>query len=170
MYEDNIEVAVHKDIKDKDQTVRIPKIKTKANLSDNNKKVKDLVTYKNLIPGKKYEMKGWLVKSNGSKVSGTTVTKKFTAKKSNGKVVMTIPTKNAKGKLVVFEECRLKGKLVGEHKDLRDKHQTVNISEEEKPSPGTGDDTPWWIFGIIAGLAVIAGGTIVYKRRKGIDL
>ena len=77
--------AVHADINDKNQTVYIPKIHTKALdantglnqvLADSNATVVDTVTYTHLLPGKTYVMKGVLMTSAGNAlmVNGKTIT------------------------------------------------------------------------------------------------
>lgn len=88
-------IAIHADIKDEGQSVHFPKIKTKANVSKDIKTVKDVVTYKNLIPGKKYTMTGWLVNKNtGKKIVGSERGKEFTPKYKDGEVTITLSTQN----------------------------------------------------------------------------
>ena len=147
-------VAVHKDIKDKDQTVRFPELRTSA-ANTATGVIEDIVTYKNLIPGKTYTVKGVLMdKETGEadKVDGKEITasKTFTPEKANGTVTMVFGFRQAElyGKTaVVFETLYLNGKVVGDHCDISDEEQTVTIEEGEKQpepkKPGTpGGDTP----------------------------
>ena len=89
-------VADHTDLKDSKQTVHISEIKAKAVDKDTKlnvikksgtQNIVDTVTYKNLIAGKTYTGKAWLVDSEtGDKIEGTEVTKEFTAEETNGMV------------------------------------------------------------------------------------
>lgn len=151
---DGKEVAVHKDIKDKDQTVYIPEIKTSAAQTAKGT-ITDIVKYTNLQPGKEYTLKGTLMdKATGKpiRIKGEEVIaqKIFIPTSSNGsvKVTFTFDADAIAGKTtVVFEDLYLKGKLVAKHKDLNDKDQTVKIDEkigtvdvETNITPGSGDD------------------------------
>lgn len=146
-------VAVHKDIKDKEQTVRFPEVKTSA-ANTATGVIEDIVTYKNLIPGKTYTVKGVLMDKETGKpilVDGKQITaeKEFTPSKANGTVKMIFGFKQASlyGKTtVVFEKLYLNGELAAEHQDLTDKDQTVEIEkpkqQEKTPQePGSAPDT-----------------------------
>lgn len=95
----------------------------------------DKVTYKNLIKGKEYTVKGTLMDKatgqpimvNGNKVLAT---KTFKAEKSKGEVELeyVLDAKDLEGKTtVVFEDLYKDGKLVVSHNDLEDEDQTVYI-------------------------------------------
>ena len=179
-YKDVVIVA-HKDLGDDDQTVNTPgKLQTTAN-SANGKTVeagadvviKDRVEYKNLTPGEKYTLKGWVVDESGNAVSQE-VTKEFTADSKDGFVDMDINV-NTSGyagqKLVVFEEAYTENKtLITEHKDLNDEGQTVYVEAiPDKPTPRTTPKTgDFFAIGAYAAGAAIAAGIvgITYKRRK----
>ncbi len=147
-------VAVHKDIKDKDQTVRFPEVRTTAAQTGKGE-ITDIVEYKNLVPGKKYTVTGVLMdKDTGKeiKVDGKPITasKTFTPEKSSGKVKVTFTFKpgSLQGKTVVVFETLLLGSIdgetVGEHKDINDKNQTIKkvgtVDLDYPDNPGTGDD------------------------------
>lgn len=127
---DGKEVAIHHDINDANQSIDFPKLVTKANVSKDLKKVSDRVEYSNLIPGKSYRLKGWLVnKKTGEKLKGSETYKEFTPQKSSGSVTITLNSEQGiNGKYVVFEECYMDGKLIGKHKDINDTHQMVDLS------------------------------------------
>lgn len=117
---DGKEVAVHTDITDEGQTVEFegPEIKTKATVGGEKEvdpletiTLTDTVTYRNLIPGKTYKVKGVLMdKGTGEKllVDGKEVTAEsiFIPEKPTGTVEMsfTFPASALAGKtIVVFE-------------------------------------------------------------------
>jgi LPXTG-motif cell wall-anchored protein len=154
------QVAVHNDITDINQTVEvpekpkkpsIPEIKTNAtNAKDNTKiipaeekvQVKDVVTYKNLIPGKEYELNGKLMdKATGKAllIQGKEVTanKKFTPINATGEEDLLFEF-NASAlhgkKIVVFEELKQESKQVAVHNDITDINQTVEVPEKPRKS------------------------------------
>lgn len=170
-------VGAHTDVNDKAQTVSIPKIGTKATVKgteDNLLKpegmqsIIDRIEYFNLIAGEEYKAKTWLVDENGKKIEGTDVETAFTAEDKNGSVNVEITFDVGKvtgDKVVVFEEVYLINSeseiLIGEHKDINDNNQTVNILT---PSPKTGDNMP--IFIIVAVAFIAASGAFAVLRRK----
>ncbi|MBP3898066.1 MAG: VaFE repeat-containing surface-anchored protein [Mogibacterium sp.] len=153
---DRIPVAVHMDINDVPQSVKIPKIGTKAALVD--KAVEDTVSYENLIPGQ-YFMRGWLVdKETGKKIEGSEgeTLLNVTEGTTSGTVTVNLSIDNydklSGHKIVAFEECYYVvtnddgtpgEKLVGEHKDIKDGKQTVRIPFG---GPKTGDNTLIWLY------------------------
>ncbi|MBR0341633.1 MAG: VaFE repeat-containing surface-anchored protein [Oscillospiraceae bacterium] len=201
-----ITVASHEDLKDAAQTVTVPKIATNAKdqgtKSHNGKvsktvTIEDTVTYSNLIPGKEYTMTGTLMdKSTGKALTGAdgkkiTVSKKFTAGKTNGSVVITfkVPGELVKEKKVVaFESCTYKGIEVAVHADLSDKDQTVEYPKDETPdkpsgstpskkekttsrvstSPKTGDNNnlALWIGIALVSVAGLAGSAYLFFRNR----
>ena len=142
-----IEIAVHADIEDKDQTVYVPKIKTTAigeDTEDHIEKAKedavivDTVEYKGLEIGREYTMTGKLV----DKVTGEviidaegneiTVSETFTAEEKDGSIDITFKfdaSALAGKSLVAFESLTAEGKEVAVHADLTDEGQTVRIPE-----------------------------------------
>ena len=93
----------------------------------------DTVTYKNLIPGKEYTIKGTLMDKETEKelqVNGKVVTaeKTFTAEKADGSVELAFTFDgSALGgkKIVVFEKLLFEGREVAAHEDIEDKGQMV---------------------------------------------
>ena len=146
-------VADHKDSTDSEQTVVVvpSEIGTTATdgfdgdktvVAGSKVTVKDDVEYKNLIPGKEYELSGKLmVKSTGEPltVNGSEVTasKKFTPAEANGTVEISFEfDASALGgsELVAFETLTKDGLEVAVHADIDDEGQTVKIAD---PKIGT---------------------------------
>lgn len=135
--------AVHADINDKNQTVYIPKIHTKALdantglnqvLADSNATVVDTVTYTHLLPGKTYVMKGVLMTSAGNAlmVNGKTITAstEFVPTTTDGTVDVTFnfdASEIGGRKLVVYEYLELDGNTVASHTDISDTDQTIYV-------------------------------------------
>ncbi len=149
LYKDGKELAVHADIEDEGQTVkvRIPEIKTTATV-DGEKEIcatevftlTDTVEYKSLIPNKEYTLKGVLMdKTTGMElvINGETVTAEtvFTPTEPNGTVTVefTFDAKyiQADTELVVFENLYYDGKELAVHTDLEDDGQTVTVKVPE---------------------------------------
>lgn len=141
-------VAQHLDWEDKDQTVDIPEIGTKAELAeqyvnkDNEVTIKDTIKYKNLVPGKTYTFEGKLidketnepiVNEEGDVVIATT---QITPEKAEGEteVLFTLNLDNVVGRsLVVFErayEGETTDNMIATHEDITDKDQTVDMPME----------------------------------------
>lgn len=135
--------AVHADLSDEGQTVYVPKIRTKALdantglnqvKADSNATVVDTVTYENLLPGKKYTMKGVLMTSAGNAlmVNGRTITAstEFTPITPNGSVDVTFnfdASEIGGRKLVFYEYLELDGDTVASHTDISDTDQTIYV-------------------------------------------
>ena len=169
MYLDGKLVGEHKDIKDKKQTVRVPIIGTKASAGRN--VIKDKVAYKNLIPGKRYIMRGVMMnKKTGEPmtIDGEELESEleFTPKKSSGIVTLEfeVNTKKLKGKtLVAFEKCYIiadeseEEAEIASHENLDSKAQTVTFR-----TPQTGQVLSWFFFAALAAMLASAG----YMLRK----
>ena len=127
-----------------------PEIKTNAtNAKDNTKvlpaeekaQIKDVVDYKNLIPGKEYELKGKLMDKATNQplvVDGKEITasKKFTPNEATGKeeLVFEFDASALQGKkIVVFEDLYQDGKEVATHSDINDVNQTVDVKTNRTP-------------------------------------
>ena len=145
-YYDGKEIAVHHDIKSKDQTVDIPKIVTELvndatgdheAAASTEMSLTDKVSYYNLKVGKEYTMKGTLMdKTTGELllINGEQVTKEviFTPEQPDGSVELTFTFDGSAlaGKSVVaFEDCFRDGKEVAVHHDIDSKEQTVDIPD-----------------------------------------
>ena len=110
LYKDGKELAVHADIEDEDQTVKVtvPKIGTKATVNGEKSAtakgditIEDTVSYKNLTVGKEYTVKGTLMdKATGKPflVNGKEVTSEvtFTAEKKTERLPSVSPLTAAK--------------------------------------------------------------------------
>ncbi len=143
IYHDGRRYAVHADINDKNQTVYIPEIHTKALdantglnqvLADSNATVVDTVTYKHLLPGRTYTMKGILMTSAGNAlmVNGKTITAstEFVPTTPEGTVNVTFnfdASEIGGRKFVFYEYLELDGNTVASHTDISDTDQTVYV-------------------------------------------
>ena len=200
-------VAEHKNIEDDGQTVtiteRIITIHTTATDKATGKKtieagkdvtIVDTVTLDGLEKGVKYQLKGWeMVKSENAELIVNVkrvendLTFTATDTKMEVQIAFTFNASELAGKeLVTFEELYdvtnpdepIK---VAEHKDIKDKGQTVTITEKpESPtkpdepstptrtgtSPKTGDNTPF--VALFAMMGISAAGLIFagYKRFR----
>ncbi len=144
VYHNGIEVACHEDLSDEDQSTFYPEIKTTANDGISGTKynngaedivIVDTVSYKNLIVGKEYVIKGVLKdkatgKSVINKSTGKEVTSeiKFTAEQKDGSIDVTFNftrTDLAGRTVVVFEKLYLNEIEVTAHEDLSDEGQTI---------------------------------------------
>ena len=147
LYNENVRVAFHTDIKDEGQTVHYPEIHTTATdaatkthtaAPDVKTTITDKVDYKNLVAGNSYEIKGVLMDKTTGKAlldkdkKEITATKKFTAKKPDGTVELafTFDSSLLTGKsVVVFEDLYNENVRVAFHTDIKDEGQTVNFPE-----------------------------------------
>ncbi len=191
LYYKGIEIAVHADIEDEDQTVMIPEIKTSAADKTSGGKTMtlgdevvliDTVCFTGLTPGKEYILKGKVVdKANGEvlKMDDKEVFSKlrFVPETPDGTVCMEfiLNTNSLKGKaLVVFEKLYdLKGHLIAEHEDISDEGQTVKVpTEPPKELPTvviTSDENrpwPFFVLILISAAALMALRMILVHSRK----
>ena len=193
VYKD-VEIAVHADISDKDQSVSIIDIRTSAKdkVSDSEKAtlsrtavIVDTVTYSGLIPGKTYTLSGTvMLKGNGTelyqnglKVTGLT---EFVPDKPQGEteVSFVVDTEQLQGQTLVVFEKLYAGSMTNEtlesevpiatHEDLEDKGQTiaVPIRPHEYTPPHTGDEANIWIWGSVGLLSGIGVFTTVLRKKK----
>lgn len=162
-----IEITVEND--------KIPELKTTASI-DGKKEftvngdvtIDDVVSYKHLIPGKKYIIKGILMDKKTGKaflVDGKEVCSEvtFTPETAEGEITVSftfdgsVITKDTE--IVVFETLYRDGKEIAVHADIDDKDQTVTIypqPEPEKPQTGDNSNLGFWI-----GLGAVALGGLV---------
>lgn len=184
LYKDEVELAVHADIDDEDQTitVKVPDIHTTATIGGNKDAtaggtitIEDVVNYYDLIPGKTYTMQGVLMNKatgqpflvNGQEIHSAVV---FIPEESNGSVTMSFTFDssaiNADTEIVVFEDLCQNDVELATHADINDMDQTVTI---HAPVPKTGDTSMPFVAvaGSIAAASLLAGaGTIVFYRKK----
>lgn len=144
LIEEGVKIYTHADIKDENQTVDYPKIRTKAQDSktkDNvgtiaaTSSIIDTVKYSNLKVGNTYNVSGYLMDkdtgkpfldANGNKI---TAEKTFTAETSDGSVDMTFTFDSSlleDTTLVVFEDVFYNGVKVATHSDIGDEEQSIH--------------------------------------------
>lgn len=190
LYKDGKELAVHADIEDEGQTVKVkaPEIGTKASV-DGKKEitakgtitVEDIVSYKNLTPGKEYTVTGILMDKAAGKpftVNGEQIRSSYTFKPetADGEVKMTF-TFDASGitkatEIVVFESVSRDGVEIAVHADIEDGGQTVKLIPPTPDVPQTGDNSNlgFWIgLGAIALGGLVSVGIMAIKRKKDDD-
>ena len=144
LYRENVLLATHADINDEGQTVKIknPEIGTKAT-ADGKKEITadkititDVVSYKDLTPGKEYKLTGVLMnKATNDKllIDGKEITAgaTFTPKATTGEVEMTFTFDarelTAETEVVVFETLYRDELEFAAHADISDADQTVKI-------------------------------------------
>ena len=144
LYRENVLLATHADINDEGQTVKIknPEIGTKAT-ADSKKEITadkititDVVSYKDLTPGKEYKLTGVLMnKATNDKllIDGKEITAEatFTPKATTGEVEMTFTFDarelTAETEVVVFETLYRDELEFAAHVDISDADQTVKI-------------------------------------------
>lgn len=190
LYKDGKELAVHADINDNGQTVKvkIPEIGTKATVDGKKEvtasgrvKIEDTVSYKNLTPGKEYTVKGVLMnKATGEPLlaDGKEIRSSFTFKpdKPDGEINITFVF-DASGlktatEIVVFETLYRDGTEIAAHADIKDEGQTVKITPPTPDNPQTGDNSNlgFWIgLGAVALGGLVAVIIIRVKSRKDED-
>lgn len=193
LYRDGKELAVHADIEDEGQTVKvkIPEIGTQASVdgkkeitSDSEITIEDIVSYKNLTPGKEYTVKGILMNKATGKplvIDGEEIRASYTFKPetSDGEVTVTF-TFDAGGlkkaaEIVVFESLYREDVEIAVHADIDDDGQTVTITPPGPPVPEipqTGDNSSlgFWIgLGAVALGGLVACGIIYFKHKKDDD-
>ncbi|MBR0364465.1 MAG: VaFE repeat-containing surface-anchored protein, partial [Clostridia bacterium] len=140
------EIVKHEDINDEDETIHFPDGGTKATDSetldhiarpDEKAKFIDEVTYRNLIPGKMYTVKGILMdKDTGEPViadgSEVTAEMQFVPEEADGSVFMEFEfnaSALAGATSVVFETVYSEGKEVFAHADIDDEEQTIHFPD-----------------------------------------
>ena len=190
LYKDGKELAVHADIEDENQTVKvkIPEIGKKATVDGKKEvtasgrvKIEDTVSYKNLTPGKEYTVKGVLMnKATGEPLhaDGKEIRSSFTFKpdKPDGEINITFIF-DASGlktatEIVVFETLYRDDTEIAAHADLKDEGQTVKITPPTPDNPQTGDNSNlgFWIgLGAVALGGLVAVIIIRVKSRKDED-
>lgn len=168
---------------------KIPELKTTAAI-DGKKEftvngdvtIDDVVSYKPLVPGKEYTIKGVLMdKSTGKQflVDGKEVCSEvtFTPETADGEVTVSFTfdgsaiTKDTE--IVVLETLYRDGKEIAVHADIDDTDQTVTIHPQPEPEkPQTGDNSN---LGFYIGLGSVAVGCLIafliikFKRKDEDD-
>lgn len=180
-------VAYHKDIEDEEQSVHVPRLATEAGIQEDDSIV-DNISYENLLPGKSYTVRGYLVdKLSEQAVAGSEGETSFTADGPDGSVDVRLHSGDSYGKLVAFETLFINEEgegdsespeemAVAEHKDINCEEQSVVVEEEEeipdtedRQTPYTGDNTVlkvWTAFMVSACLALTLMILSRMKRRS----
>lgn len=167
---------------------RIPEIGTKATVNgektataEGDITIEDTVSYKHLIPGKAYTVKGIIMdKATGKAflVDGKELTSEvtFTPEESCGEVTVRFTFDGSKitkqTDLVVFETLYYDGTELAAHADIEDGGQTVTLIPPKPDIPQTGDNSNlgFWIgLGSVALGGVIACIIMYCKRKKDED-
>ena len=185
VYRDELEVAVHADIEDQEQSVSFPEIHTNAidrdtktheTMPKQEAVIVDTVTYKNLFVGQEYTLKGILMDKetgeplliNGEKVVSEAT---FLPDQSDGSVDVefAFDASALKGKsVVVFERLYVKETEVAVHTDITDEGQTITfLTPPEAPPVKTGDSNgiPGSLIALLFGSAAVIG-FILYRKKK----
>lgn len=167
---------------------RIPEIGTKATVNsektataEGDITIEDTISYKHLIPGKAYTIKGVLMdKSTGKAflVDGKELISEvaFTPEESCGEVTVCFAFDGSKitkqTDLVVFEALYRDGAELAAHADIEDGGQTITLIPPKPDIPQTGDNSNlgFWIgLGSVALGGVIACIIMYCKRKKDED-
>jgi len=167
---------------------RTPEIGTKATVNgektataEGDITIEDTVSYKHLIPGKAYTIKGILMDMATGKaflVDGKELTSEvtFTPEESCGEVTVRFTFGGSKitkqTDLVVFETLYRDGVELAAHADIEDGGQTVTLIPPKPDIPQTGDNSNlgFWIgLGSVALGGVIACIIMYCKRKKDED-
>ena len=167
---------------------RTPEIGTKATVNgektataEGDIAIEDTVSYKHLIPGKAYTIKGILMDMATGKaflVDGKELTSEvtFTPEESCGEVTVRFTFCGSKitkqTDLVVFETLYRDGVELAAHADIEDGGQTVTLIPPKPDIPQTGDNSNlgFWIgLGSVALGGVIACIIMYCKRKKDED-
>lgn len=146
VYSNDIKVATHSELKDENQTVYFPEVTTTVRdsvtgdfIANPNQEVTliDKVDYFNTVVGLEYQVKGVLIDkatgepfktADGEEVHGESNVFTTTAHDGSVEVEYKFNGVDAEGKtLVVYEELYNNGKVVADHKDIKDEGQTVHF-------------------------------------------
>lgn len=130
-------VAVHEDLKDENQTVRVPDIQTTAHLeknTDNNTlRVTDTIDFVGLIPGETYVVFGRLMNPEtgtaymrADGVTAVTATASFVPQTADGSTEIEFNVSDVDiDTAVVFEKLLYADVEIARHEDINDEKQTV---------------------------------------------
>lgn len=182
LYHNGKLIASHEDINDKDQTVHFPKIELHTTANSDGKKtvtasqnmtINDFVEFHDLVIGKTYTVKGYLMdKATGKPVliNGKKVTaeKTFKATAKDMKVTMTFTLDSSSlggHDVVAFEDLYHDGNLIASHADINDAGQTVHIASAPKLTQ-TDDSLNGTLLALGVVALISAAGIAFYLLRK----
>lgn len=129
--------AVHADLEDEDQTIYVPSVGTTASGKDTgthhafareNVELTDTVEYRNLLPGETYTLHGIVVEKETEDPLCDEKQLEFVPEKADGsiEIAFEITGTDLAGKTaVVYEEIKIDGKSIAEHKDPEAKEQSI---------------------------------------------
>lgn len=203
LYKDGKKILSHSDIDDADQTITFPEVQTHATDEDGEQDtgayeevtITDRVSYSNLVPGKRYVMKGKLMvkekRPDGSikekpllDADGNPVEEEveFVPETPDGTVdvVFVFDGSLLAGKTIVaFEELQQSGVTIGVHMDIEDADQTLvfpkigtQAREQESGSDEAlaGEETSIIdkvsYDGLLPGREYTLSGTLMDKQTK----
>lgn len=190
LYYGELEVTVHADIEDEGQTVtvHVPEIGTQATANGEKEveakgkvTIEDVISYKNLTPGKEYTIKGVLMNKvtgqpflvNGKELHSEAT---FTPETADGEVnvyfIFDADGITTETEIVVFETLYRDGVEIAVHADIEDDGQTVKLLPPPSEPPKTGDESNiglWITLLWISAAGLIATGIMGIKRRKKED-
>lgn len=182
----DVELAVHADITDENQTVSVlvPEIDSQATIEGGKSvtakgtvTVEDVVSYRNLTPGKEYTVSGVLMsKATGEPftVNGKEIRSEvaFIPEAADGEATVTF-TFNADGittatDLVVFQTLYRDNVEIAAHTDIEAETQTITLLPPPPSVPQTGDNSKLslWIALMALSMAGIAFTLYLGRRRK----
>lgn len=159
LYDKDVKIASHEEIGDVEQSIYIPEIHTTAQDGQTKEHtgavcekttIVDTVTYSNLVPDKKYTVRGTLMqKETGktlkdSKGNPITAETEFTAKADTGSVRLTYTLDSSilEGKtVVVFEDLLHNDITVTTHADINDADQSVHYPDLKTNAAGGDGST-----------------------------
>lgn len=192
LYEDGLELAVHADINDTDQTLKITKLSTSATDKADGDQVMEKAGTQTivdkvcehsdqLIVGATYTITTTLMQDNGEPVldkdgKPVTVTTPFVPSTTDecASVEISFDASLVQGsKVVVFEDVLVDDVLIGVHHDLNDGDQTITFKDASRGDAGRGlaftgaSAAP---LGLLALVLMGAGGWLVIRRRQGASM
>lgn len=194
------EILAHEDLEDQGQTVEFPDSSigttakdqesgTHEGLAKKDVTIIDTVSYKNLIVGQEYTVKGKLMlKETGEplRIDGKEVTAEttFVPEEADGSVDMKFTFDASalnKKSVVVFEKVYADETEVAAHEDLEDDGQTVKykigkVTVDMPDKPGEGQGSPpvktgdalggvWLLLFAVFGSAAVTG-VVLYRRKR----
>ena len=178
--ESSVVVATHEDAQDKNQTVRVPTIKTTLTdtsrkshevVADGRIRLVDTIEFKALQPEATYRIIGTLMDAETGKqateADGTPITAEteFTAEKCDGTCEVTFEFDGKSltdHRVVAFERMELDGEVVARHEDVSDTDQSVTL---RKPKTSGGKLPITGEMGIGAGAVATLAVTALAGRR-----
>lgn len=194
------EILAHEDLEDQGQTVEFPDSSigttakdqesgTHEGIAKKDVTIIDTVSYKNLIVGQEYTVKGKLMlKETGEplRIDGKEVTAEttFVPEEADGSVDMKFTFDASalnKKSVVVFEKVYADETEVAAHEDLEDDGQTVKykigkVTVDMPDKPGEGQGSPpvktgdalggvWLLLFAVFGSAAVTG-VVLYRRKR----